>query len=99
RPIREPAVAGQQQAKFWEFPSAMSMARLWHHEGKREEGCEFLAPVYGWCTQGFDTRDLKQAKALLGELQHRSCDFRSRHFADLVQFAGRSIGGKSRRGG
>ena len=46
----------------------MSMARLWRDQGKREEARELLASVYGWFTEGFDTRDLKEAKALLGEL-------------------------------
>jgi predicted ATPase len=46
----------------------MSMARLWCDQGKRTEAREFLAPVYGWFTEGFDTRDLKEAKALLEEL-------------------------------
>jgi len=47
---------------------AMSMARLWRDQGKRNEARELLAPVYGWFTEGFDTRDLKEAKALLDEL-------------------------------
>ena len=46
----------------------MSMARLWRDQGKREEARELLAPVYGWFTEGFDTLDLKEAKALLDEL-------------------------------
>jgi predicted ATPase len=46
----------------------MSMARLWRDQGKREEARVLLAPVYGWFTEGFDTLDLKQAKALLEEL-------------------------------
>ena len=62
------AVARQQQAKSWELRAAMSMARLWRDQGKREEARELLAPVYGWFTEGFDTRDLKEAKALLEEL-------------------------------
>jgi hypothetical protein len=48
--------------------AAMSMARLWRDQGKRDEACDLLAPVYGWFTEGFDTRDLKDAKALLTEL-------------------------------
>ncbi len=44
------------------------MARLWRDQDKRDEACELLAPVYGWFTEGFDTRDLKEAKALLDEL-------------------------------
>ena len=62
------AVARQQQAKSWELRAAMSMARLWRDQGKREEARDLLAPVYGWFTEGFDTRDLKEAKALLDEL-------------------------------
>ena len=58
----------QQQAKSWELRAAMSMARLWRDQGKRDEARELLAPVYGWFTEGFDTVDLKQAKALLDEL-------------------------------
>jgi predicted ATPase len=61
-------VARQQQARSWELRSAMSMARLWRDQGKRQEARELLAPVYGWFTEGFDTGDLKEAKALLGEL-------------------------------
>jgi predicted ATPase len=62
------AVARQQQAKSWELRAAMSMARLWRDQGKRNEARDLLAPVYGWFTEGFDTRDLKEAKALLDEL-------------------------------
>jgi predicted ATPase len=62
------AVARQQQAKSWELRAAMSLARLWRDQGKVREARELLAPVYGWFTEGFDTRDLKEAKALLDEL-------------------------------
>jgi predicted ATPase len=62
------SVARAQQAKSWELRAAMSMARLWRDQGKRDEARELLAPVYGWFTEGFDTRDLKEAKALLEEL-------------------------------
>ena len=65
---RAVAVARQQQAKSWELRAAMSMARLWRDQGKRDEACELLAPVYGWFTEGFDTLDLKKAKALLETL-------------------------------
>ena len=58
----------QQQAKSWELRAAMSMARLWRDQGKRDEARDLLAPVYGWFTEGFDTLDLKEAKALLDEL-------------------------------
>ena len=61
------AVARQQQAKSWELRSAMSMARLWRDQGKPQQARELLAPVYGWFTEGFDTLDLKEAKALLDE--------------------------------
>jgi predicted ATPase len=62
------AVARAQNAKSWELRAAMSMARLWRDQGKRDEARELLAPVYGWFTEGFDTLDLKEAKALLDEL-------------------------------
>jgi predicted ATPase len=62
------AVAGQQQAKSWELRASMSLARLWRDQGKLQQGRELLAPVYEWFTEGFDTRDLKEAKALLEEL-------------------------------
>ena len=62
------AVARQQQAKSWELRSAMSMARLWSDQGKEKQARDLLAPIYGWFTQGFDTRDLKEAKALLDAL-------------------------------
>ena len=62
------AVACGQQAKSFELRAAMSMVRLWRDQGKRDEARELLAPVYGWFTEGFDTLDLKQAKALLDEL-------------------------------
>ena len=61
-------VARAQQAKSWELRAAMSMARLWRDQGKPQQARELLAPVYGWFTEGFDTRDLKEAKALLEEL-------------------------------
>jgi predicted ATPase len=62
------AIARHQQAKSWELRAAMSMARLWRDQGKRNEARELLAPVYGWFTEGFDTLDLKEAKTLLDEL-------------------------------
>jgi class 3 adenylate cyclase/predicted ATPase len=65
---RAVSVARAQQAKSWELRAAMSMARLWRDQGKPQQARELLAPVYGWFTEGFDTLDLKQAKALLDEL-------------------------------
>ena len=62
------AIARDQQAKSWELRTAMSMARLWRDQGRPQQARELLAPVYGWFTEGFDTRDLKEAKALLEEL-------------------------------
>jgi class 3 adenylate cyclase/predicted ATPase len=61
-------VARRQSAKFWELRAAMSLARLWRDQDKPQQARELLAPVYGWFTEGFDTRDLKEAKALLEEL-------------------------------
>ena len=62
------AVAREQQAKSWELRAAMSMARLWRDQGKRQRARGLLAQVYGWFTEGFDTLDLKLAKALLDAL-------------------------------
>jgi predicted ATPase len=62
------AVARQQQAKSWELRAATSLARLWRDQGKRDEARDLLAPIYGWFTEGFDTLDLKEARALLDEL-------------------------------
>jgi len=62
------AIARQQQAKSWELRAATSLARLWRDQGKPQQARELLAPVYGWFTEGFDTLDLKEAKALLEEL-------------------------------
>jgi predicted ATPase len=62
------AIARGQQSKSWELRTAMSMARLWRDQGRPQQARELLAPVYGWFTEGHDTRDLKEAKALLAEL-------------------------------
>jgi predicted ATPase len=62
------AVAREQQAKSWELCAAMSLARLWRDQGKIRQARELLAPVYGWFTEGFETRDLKEAESLLEEL-------------------------------
>ena len=62
------AVARAQQAKSWELRAATSLARLWRDQGKLQQARELLAPVYGWFTEGFDTRDLREARALLDEL-------------------------------
>jgi predicted ATPase len=62
------AVAQKQQAKSWELRAAMSLARLWRSQGKPQQARELLTPVYCWFTEGFDTRDLKEAKTLLEEL-------------------------------
>jgi predicted ATPase len=61
-------VAQQQEAKSWELRAAASLARLWQYQGKTAEARDLLAPVYAWFTEGFDTADLKDAKALLDEL-------------------------------
>jgi predicted ATPase len=66
---RSLAVAPAQQAKSWELRAAMSMARQWRDQGKRQQARDLLAPVYGWFTEGFDTLDLKEAKALLNRLR------------------------------
>jgi predicted ATPase len=61
-------VARSQQAKSWELRAAMSLGRLWQQQGKRTEAYELLAPIYGWFTEGFDTADLQEARALLEAL-------------------------------
>ena len=61
------AVARHQQAKSWELRASLSLSRLWQQQGKHDEARELLAPIYGWFTEGFDTADLQDAKALLAE--------------------------------
>ena len=61
-------VSGGQRAKLLELRASMSLARLWRDQGKAQQARELLAPVYGWFTEGFDTRDLKEAKSLLDAL-------------------------------
>jgi predicted ATPase len=59
------SIAQSKQAKSWELRATTSLARLWQQQGKRQEAYDLLAPVYTWFTEGFDTADLKDAKALL----------------------------------
>jgi len=63
------ALARRQEAKAWELRAAMSLARLWQQQGQRAEAYELLAPIYSWFTEGFDTPDLQEAKALLAALE------------------------------
>jgi tetratricopeptide (TPR) repeat protein len=63
------AWARRQQAKSWELRTSLSLARLWQNQGKRQDAYELLAPVYGWFTEGFETKDLQDAKSLLTELE------------------------------
>jgi predicted ATPase len=62
------AVAQHQSAKLWELHASVCLARLWRDQGKRAEARDLLAPIYHWFTEGFDTPDLKDAKALLDDL-------------------------------
>jgi len=62
------ATARRQQAKSWELRAALSLSRLWQRQGKRTAARELLVKVYGWFTEGFDTADLQEAKALLNAL-------------------------------
>ena len=62
------SIAREQEAKLWELRAAASLAQLWRDQGRPADACDLLAPVYGWFTEGFNTPDLKEAKALLGEL-------------------------------
>jgi predicted ATPase len=64
-------IARSQQAKSFKLRTASSLARLWQQQGKRQEAYDLLAPVYNWFTEGFDTADLKDAKALLEELERQ----------------------------
>jgi predicted ATPase len=64
----EAPIAQNQSAKSWELRASTSLARLWQIQGKPQEAYDLLAPVYGWFTEGFDTADLIDAKALLDEL-------------------------------
>jgi predicted ATPase len=65
---RSLAMSRRQQAKSLELRAAMSLSRLWQHQGKRQEARQLLAAIYGWFTEGFDTADLQEAKGLLEEL-------------------------------
>ncbi len=58
-----------QQARFWELRATTSLARLWQEQGKTRQAKQVLVEIYGWFTEGFETRDLLEAKALLDELQ------------------------------
>jgi predicted ATPase len=62
-------IARHQQAKSFELRTATSLARLWQQQGKRQDAYDLLAPIYVWFTEGFDTADLQDAKALLEALQ------------------------------
>ena len=66
--LRALAVARQQDARMWELRAATSLARLWDRQGRRTEARDLLAPVQGWFTEGFDTSDLSDAKAMLDAL-------------------------------
>jgi predicted ATPase len=61
-------IARSQQAKAYELRAAMSLARLWSDQSKRQQARDVLAPIYGWFTEGLNTSDLKQAKTLLEHL-------------------------------
>src|SRR5262249_28194526 len=66
--LRAIEIARQQQAKSLELRAVISLSRLWQQQGKKEQARHMLAEIYGWFTEGFDTKDLKEAKALLAEL-------------------------------
>jgi predicted membrane chloride channel (bestrophin family) len=65
-------IARRQQARSLELRAVMSLSRLWQQQGKKEEARQMLAEIYGWFTEGFDTKDLQEAKALLEELERSS---------------------------
>ena len=62
------SIAAEQEAKLWELRAAVSLARLRRDQGLRADARDLLTPIYGWFTEGFDTKDLKEANALLSEL-------------------------------
>ena len=63
-------IARRQSSKSLELRAVMSLSRLWRRQGKKGEAHKLLSEVYGWFTEGFDTKDLQEAKALLEELSH-----------------------------
>jgi predicted ATPase len=70
-------IARRQQAKSWELRAAISLCRLWQQQGRRDEARELLAPIHGWFTEGFDTADVQEAKALLEEFSSGGADRRN----------------------
>ena len=68
--LKATEVARRQSAKSWELRAATSLARHWQQQGKQKEAHELLAEIYGWFTEGLDTKDLQEAKALIEELNH-----------------------------
>ena len=66
--LKAVAIAREQSAKFPELQVAMSLCRLWQEQGRKEEARRLLSEIYGWFTEGYDTADLKDAKALLEKL-------------------------------
>jgi len=68
-PLTHLSAARRQQAKCWGLRAAMSLARLWQRQGKRAAAHTLLAPIYVWFTEGFDTANLQEVRALLVELQ------------------------------
>jgi predicted ATPase len=62
-------IARRQDAKSWELRAATPLGRLWRDKGRRNDAVDLLAPVYAWFTEGFDTADLSEAKALLDQLR------------------------------
>jgi predicted ATPase len=66
--VRALEAARAMKARLWELRAARDLARLWAEQGRRQKAYDLLAPVYGWFTEGFDTADLKDAKALFDEL-------------------------------
>jgi adenylate cyclase len=63
-------IARRRSAKSWELRATASLARLWQRQGKQHAACNTLSEIYGWFTEGFDTKDLQEAKALLEKLNH-----------------------------
>ena len=85
-------IAQRQQAKSWELRAVMSLSRLWQQQGKKKQAHKLLDKIYNWFTEGFDTKDLQEAKALLEELERKMTvapSQKRREVVSLKAFAGK----------
>jgi DNA-binding winged helix-turn-helix (wHTH) protein/tetratricopeptide (TPR) repeat protein len=91
------ALARRSQAKWWELRAAMSLARLWQHQDKRQDAYDLLAPVYAWFTEGFDTPDLQEAQVLCHQPSSAPRAAKTRFFSVNARFLLRYSGVSSER--